>query len=291
MKRDSIFYRLFKQSPQLLFDLVNPGFPNADRYRFESIEVKETAFRIDGVFLPPEDACPKVVFFGEVQFQKDEDLYKRFFAELFVFLRRSEVAYDDWGGVIIFGSRSLEPSEWEWYRSLLLGSQVVRIYLDEIEDWQDQPLALGLALLTVVSDEEIIDRARLLLERGTAIGQREDMVEWVSTIMLCRFPQLSREGVESMFNMQDVRFEDMQIYKDLEKVQGRTIRLSIVLSQLEELFDEVPEVIRRQLSMLTAEQLQALGKALLRFRKMKDLEVWLAENRGVAELRDEHLDL
>jgi hypothetical protein len=82
-----------------------------------------------------------------------------------------------------------------------------------------------------------------------------------------------------MFNMQDVRFEDMQIYKDLEKVQGRTIRLSIVLSQLEELFDEVPEVIRGQLSMLTAEQLQALGKALLRFRKMKDLEVWLAENR------------
>ena len=85
MKRDSIFYRLFKQSPQLLFDLVDPGFPNADRYRFESIEVKETAFRIDGVFLPPEDASPKVVFFGEVQFQKDEDLYKRFLRSFLFF--------------------------------------------------------------------------------------------------------------------------------------------------------------------------------------------------------------
>lgn len=102
------------------------------------------------------------------------------------------MAYDNWGGVLIFGSRSLEPTEWEWYQSLLLGGQVVRIYLDEIKDWQDQPLALGLALLTVVSDEEVIDRARHLLAQGMAIGQPQAMMDLVSTIVLYRFPQLSR---------------------------------------------------------------------------------------------------
>lgn len=47
---------------------------HAKAYRFESVEVKESSFRIDGVFLPPEEISPKVIFFIEVQFQKDRGL-------------------------------------------------------------------------------------------------------------------------------------------------------------------------------------------------------------------------
>jgi predicted transposase YdaD len=54
MRRDSIFYQLFRQSPSLLFELV-PELPvRANEYIFAAVEVKETAFRLDGVFLPPE---------------------------------------------------------------------------------------------------------------------------------------------------------------------------------------------------------------------------------------------
>jgi predicted transposase YdaD len=56
MRRDSIFYQLFRQSPTLLFELLPQPPANAQGYIFESIEVKETAFRIDGVFLPPNPA-------------------------------------------------------------------------------------------------------------------------------------------------------------------------------------------------------------------------------------------
>ena len=80
MRRDSIFYKLFKQFPSLLFELVDEPPAEADSYQFESVEVKETAFRIDGVFLPPANAVSPVVFFAEVQFQKDENLYFRFFS-------------------------------------------------------------------------------------------------------------------------------------------------------------------------------------------------------------------
>jgi predicted transposase/invertase (TIGR01784 family) len=110
MRRDTIFYKLFKQFPGLLFDLVDEPPPAAEKYQFESVEVKETAFRIDGVFLPPDDAVSKVVFFVEVQFQKDEDLYSRFLSELALFERYRSVRFDDWFGIIIFGSRNLEPS-------------------------------------------------------------------------------------------------------------------------------------------------------------------------------------
>jgi predicted transposase/invertase (TIGR01784 family) len=75
MRRDSIFYQLFRQSPTLLFELLPQPPANAQGYVFESIEVKETSFRIDGVFLPPDPAG--IVYFCEVQFQLDELLYER----------------------------------------------------------------------------------------------------------------------------------------------------------------------------------------------------------------------
>ena len=51
MRRDSIFYKLFQQSPSLLFELLTNPPANADEYRFDSVAVKEPKFEIDGVFL------------------------------------------------------------------------------------------------------------------------------------------------------------------------------------------------------------------------------------------------
>ncbi len=48
MKRDSIFYRIFKQNPALLFELVEESPSGAENYKFYSTNVKETEFRIDG---------------------------------------------------------------------------------------------------------------------------------------------------------------------------------------------------------------------------------------------------
>jgi predicted transposase YdaD len=61
MKRDAIFYKIFQRFPSLLFTLLDHPPEQVQGYRFESIEVKQPTFRIDGVFLPPADASPKVV--------------------------------------------------------------------------------------------------------------------------------------------------------------------------------------------------------------------------------------
>jgi len=65
---------LFSQFPGLLFELMTDPPPHPIGYQFESVELKETAFRIDGVFLPSAAAEPQVVCFAEVQLQKDDDL-------------------------------------------------------------------------------------------------------------------------------------------------------------------------------------------------------------------------
>ncbi len=40
MRRDSIFYKLFQQSPTLLFELLTNSPLNAKAYRFDSVAVK-----------------------------------------------------------------------------------------------------------------------------------------------------------------------------------------------------------------------------------------------------------
>jgi predicted transposase/invertase (TIGR01784 family) len=165
MKRDSIFYRLFQQSPSLLFDLLENPPDNATEYRFDSVAVKEPKFEIDGVFLPPDTDRNGVIYFCEVQFQKDERLYERVFGESFLYFYRQRERFTDWQIVVIYPTRSLEQSNTHPYRSLLNCEQVHRIYLNELGEIQQLPLGVALMVLTTVEETQAPEKARYLLAR------------------------------------------------------------------------------------------------------------------------------
>ncbi|MGK7871947.1 MAG: Rpn family recombination-promoting nuclease/putative transposase, partial [Xenococcaceae cyanobacterium] len=94
MKTDTIFYRLFQSFPNIFFELLNYPAQEAQVYQFSSVEIKQLAFRIDGVFLPSSDAPEKPIYFAEVQFQADAQFYSRFFAEIFLYLDKTELTND-----------------------------------------------------------------------------------------------------------------------------------------------------------------------------------------------------
>ncbi|MBW4423202.1 MAG: DUF2887 domain-containing protein [Nostoc desertorum CM1-VF14] len=268
MRRDTIFYKLFKQFPGLLFELVDEPPPEAENYQFESVEVKETAFRIDGVFLPPADAVSKTVFFAEVQFQKDEDLYHRFFSELFLFLYRNSIRYDDWFGVIIFGSGSLEPSNSTIHRALLESGQIRRVYLDELGDLREQPLGLGLMLLTnVTSETEAVEGARFLLEQARQQSEQA-IIDLVTTIIVYKFSNLSREEIVAMLGL---NLEEPRAIREAKQEGERTI----ILRLLNRCVGNIPDTLLSQIQGLSLEQLETLGDALLDFSALADLEGWL----------------
>ncbi|MEG3881295.1 Rpn family recombination-promoting nuclease/putative transposase [Microcoleus sp. herbarium7] len=165
MRRDSIFYKLFGQAPTLLFDLLTTTPANAANYRFDSVAVKEPKFEIDGVFLPPESEEPGIVYFCEVQFQKDEQLYERLFGESFLYFYRNRSRYSDWQAVVIYPSRSVEQSDVYPYRALLNSNQVHRVCLDELGDIRTLPLGIALMVLTTVGETQAPAEARYLLGR------------------------------------------------------------------------------------------------------------------------------
>lgn len=221
MRRDAIFYQLFQRFPSLFFTLLDQPPEQARGYRFESVEVKEPTFRIDGVFLPPEAASPRILFFTEVQFQKDESLYHRFFSESLLYLYRNQTLYDDWYGVVIFPSRSLEPENTQIHRSLLNGPQVQRLYLDELGEPNQQPVGISLIQLMITPEQQMVERSRQLLERvqqediGTL--SRKEIIEVIKTIAVYKFANLSREEVEAMLGL---TLEETRIYQDA-KSKGR----------------------------------------------------------------------
>jgi predicted transposase/invertase (TIGR01784 family) len=99
VKTDSIFYRFFQEFPGIFFELIGNTPETASNYQFSSVEIKQTAFRIDGVFLPARgDENP--IYFVEVQFQPEPDFYSRFLTEIFLYLRQNK-PQNDWCAVVI----------------------------------------------------------------------------------------------------------------------------------------------------------------------------------------------
>ncbi|MEH2320076.1 DUF2887 domain-containing protein [Nostoc sp.] len=88
MKTDTIFYTLFQTLPGVLFELLEQSPALALHYQFISVEIKELARRIDGLFLPQPDFPEDTIYFVEVQFQRDNDIYWRIITEAFLYINQ-----------------------------------------------------------------------------------------------------------------------------------------------------------------------------------------------------------
>ncbi|MBL1197799.1 MAG: Rpn family recombination-promoting nuclease/putative transposase [Nostoc sp. GBBB01] len=280
MRRDSIFYKLFQQSPSLLFELLTNQPINANAYRFDSVAVKEPKFEIDGVFLPPENAGAGVVYFCEVQFQKDEQLYERVFAESSLYFDRNRARFSDWQAVIIYPSRSIEQTDIHPHRGLLNSTQVHRVYLDELGDIRQLPIWVALMVLTTVESQEAPEEARYLLSRTRQQVPSEAsdaIIDMITTIMVYKFEQLSRVEVESMLG---ITLKETRVYREIKeegREEGREeATINLIIRQLNKRFGEVPDEMRSFIFDLPLPVLEDLSEALLDFTSVADLQAWLS---------------
>ncbi|WYL92854.1 MAG: Rpn family recombination-promoting nuclease/putative transposase [Gloeotrichia echinulata IR180] len=277
MRRDSIFYKLFQQYPSVLFQLLEKPPNNADLYRFDSVAVKEPKFEIDGVFLPPENDIPGIVYFCEVQFQKDEQIYERVFAESHLYFYRNSARFSDWQAVIIYPSRNTEQSNIYPHRSLLNGNQVHRIYLDELGDIQQLPVWVGLMVLTTLTENKAPEAARYLLNRSNQeMSSNEMILEMITTIMMYRFENLTLREVQVMLGISLERSRAYQEIKQEGRQEGlKESALNLVTRLLSKRFGKLPEEVKNNISGLSLTNLENLSEALLDFTSLQDLQVWL----------------
>lgn len=260
----------------MLFELLANPPSNAEEYRFDSVAVKEPKFEIDGVFLPPESENPGVVYFCEVQFQRDEKLYERVFAESYLYFYRNRERFRNFQIVIIYPSRHLEQVDIVPYGSQLNSPQVTRVYLDELGDIRSLPVWVALMVLTTVDEEQATPEARNLLFRSQQEAPQTEnraIMELITTIMVYKFEDKSQREIEEMLG---ITLQQTRVYREI-KEEGREVEArSLILRQLTRRVGELPQEVRSQVESLSLEQLENLGEALLDFTSMTDLNSWLA---------------
>ncbi|HLO85289.1 MAG TPA: Rpn family recombination-promoting nuclease/putative transposase [Nostocaceae cyanobacterium] len=224
MKTDSIFYQIFQTLPQVLFELIGESPSQADGYQFGSVEIKELAFRFDGIFLPPIDSQDKLIYFVEVQFQKKEDFYWDFFGEIFIYLQQYK-PQQNWRAVAIFPNRSVDTPELIQYQELYHPQRFVKIYLNECQEINSNSIGLGMLELIVAPPVQATEKAGDLRNKVQAVEDenlRRKVIELVDKILVYKFPQLSRQELEAMFGLDELKqtryFQDV---KQEGKAEGR----------------------------------------------------------------------
>ncbi|QDL06742.1 flagellar assembly protein H [Brasilonema octagenarum UFV-E1] len=239
MKTDSIFYRLFQEFPSIFFELIGEPPEEARAYQFSSVEVKQTAFRIDGVFLPAKESDnPSTaissgdatrspwralaltaalstsplrvnpIYFVEVQFQEDPQIYARLFAEIFLYLRQNQ-PQNDWRAAVIFPTRTIDTADRKHYREFFTSQRVSPIYLDELGEAVSLPISIATVKLVIENQDTAIEKARELIDRTqqeiSSQQQQRQLLQLIETILIYKFPTMSREEIEAMFGLSELK--------------------------------------------------------------------------------------
>ena len=252
MKTDPIFYRLFKNLPSAFFELVGRSPAEASAYEFRSIEIKQTAFRIDGVFIPIVHDERTPILFTEVQFQQDNDFYYRFFSEITLYLQQYKPP-SNWQAVIIYPRRGVESSVPLAYQDWIALPKVQRLYLNEFASaTPETPLGMSLIQLVVESKKRAPEQARALITRaqretGDHQLQRE-IIELVETILVYKFPRISRQELETMLGLGDLketRFYQEAAHETKVEAVPRLLKLGLSIEQVAEALDLSTEEVKK----------------------------------------------
>ncbi len=306
MKTDTLFYQIFQTFPQLVFQLLDR--PVVPCYAFTSVEVKEKSFRFDGIFMPPIDRPTEPIYFIEVQFQPNANFYRAFLSEIFLYLNQQQVNLD-WIAVGIFPNRKIDISNLTAVQEEMIATgRIVRIYLDEINDRSSVEMQM-LNLITCPPEEAV-----RVVNEIRSIATTKVILEFIETILVYKFPKLSRKEIERMFALDDLRKtrvyqetleegiqlgkqegiqigkqEGIQIGKQegiqIDKQEGIQIgkqegrregEISLVMRLIRRKFGQPEQELTTKISNLTLEQLENLGEELLDFTTIDDLKHWLA---------------
>ena len=254
LKTDSFFHRFFREFPDAFFTLIGESRQKAKRYKFTSVEVKETAFRFDGIFLPKTKR--DLVYFVEVQFQKLSRFYARLFAEIYIYLAQHDVP-NDWRAVVIFPKRALDPGVHQHYRELFESGRVICIYLEDLPAKQRERFPLN--LLQIISDSEqqvlatVKKLTRQLPKQIHGAQERERIFQLIITLLMSKFPQLTRKEAEKMVQPMLSDPKESRWYKEL--VSERVHEIAQIM-----LKKKMAPALVEELTGLSAREVRALNK-------------------------------
>jgi predicted transposase/invertase (TIGR01784 family) len=284
MKTDKWFYELFLSQPEMLAELI-PGVETSWQFSYSAVVVKEKAFEFDGVFTPIADDLTIPMVFAEAQMQTEENFYRRFFAEIFLYLEQYKVRRP-WRGLLILPSRGFNFGAELPYQELL-EQRVTRLYLRELREQQKLSPNLALLQLLATDQGQSTEIGKGLLQ--TTETEFERRLSLIETILANKFPDLTKKMIMQLLDLKQTDITQSKFYQEIiteglqkgiqqGRQEGRQEEAAnLVLRLLKRRLGELSEAQVAQIRQLSISQLENLGEALLDFVEMTDLEQFLAQ--------------
>jgi predicted transposase YdaD len=174
---------------------------------------------------------------------------------------------------------------------MLDSGRITPIYLNELGRGAELPTGLDLMVLTTLEGEAAIEKARYLIQRLITLQERRVIIDLVSTIMVYKFNNLSRDEVDAMLGIelqqtriyQDARAEGRAEGESIGEIRGLERGLkhekALVLRQLTRKLGNLSSDLVVRVNSLPIEEIESLGEALFDFDQMSDLISWLGVDR------------
>lgn len=112
----------------------------------------------------------------------------------------------------------------------MLEPHLRRFYLDELEDVPDDSLGVGIVRLVVESEDKTGEFAKTLINKArkelTDILIQRKVLEFIETIVVYKFPNLSREEIETMLNLNLLK--ETKVYQEAKEEGEIKAKLKIL---------------------------------------------------------------
>jgi predicted transposase YdaD len=281
MKSDPLFYELFQVRPQIFFELaqITPACP----YRFESITVKTTEKRIDGILEPTIPGHP--IYFVEVQAKPDEQMYWRTSREISVYFeQRPHLQGTDWYAYVIWLNKADDKGFQKTH--IKDNENIPRLLsvhlIDILKKLPNNSLALNiLRPLIVDSEAEVRQNITAWVEQ---IHQTPDLSPEAEQRLLMvmtqfieeKFKSLSYKELAEMLKL--TPFKETASYKEAYFEDLQADFLEMLVQQIETKFKFSQKTLAKlvlKLRQLALDDLKAMFKAIITMKRLKEINVWL----------------
>jgi predicted transposase YdaD len=277
MKTDPLFYELFQAAPQTFFELlqITPSCP----YRFESITVKASERRMDGVFEPTVAGQP--IYFLEVQAFPDVTIYFRQVHEVMVFFaQRPHLINAEWQGVVLWLDKTDDPG----FGTLKLLARKPKPRLRSLDliallrQLPEDSLALNVLRPLLATDERevrqhVVQWVKHIRQTPALDADTEErLLSVLSQLIEQKFNRLTYKELSEMLRLTPLR-ETTSVQEVLQEEH-----VAILTRQIGKKFALPPETtatINAKLQQLDLPTLRTLLDLIFDLASVEQLEAWI----------------
>ncbi len=251
MSADPLFYEIFKEIPELFFELIGQPEKDPSIYKFLAPEIKQRSFRLDGLLLTSENHPNEPIYFVEAHSYKDDNFYNQLAAKIILYLTQYQPPNQDWYAVVIYNAKSNEGN-FPGYLNFLL-PHLRRFYLDELATTPEALLSVGVMRLIVEnkSQEKTGELARVLMTQAqqelTNTTLKEKVLEFIKAVVIDKFASLSMEEIEAMLNLDSFNnLKTSRVYQEAkeEGILNQKLEMIPILLDLGLTIEQVAERLK-----------------------------------------------